>query len=264
MRDSQPLRDALDSLIARAVALDAKHLDTVMPELLKLVQEGNTADIRDYFKPDPKGLALFLSKGIPPTSFAGRRYAAMLPVLVDMLNAIYAHERGLVEDFLDGTVKGEERAKVLRSSLFMSPSIKALILQEWIDKPWKGHSLSARVWDFSKATEDSILRLVASKIAEGKGPKQIAPLVRNLTGQQSKYVVKRLLLTESSRIWHDVQSIAVSEFKHIKYVVLKYGNRHTVKCACTPYKDKGKILYSDAPDMPIHPNSSSYLQPVAG
>ncbi|WP_159065945.1 hypothetical protein [Deinococcus ficus] len=243
---------------------DQALIDAVLPDLVKLVGDGDARAVREYFKADPKGIRLYLEKGIMPKTFAGRRFVAMLPTLLGMVDTIYAAEKMLVDNFLEGSMTAAEAQALRVRSLFMSPRFTATVLAEWVNKPWKGHSLSQRIWDFSKTTEDTLLKLVASGIAEGKGPTALKPIIKKVFTDQSDYVVRRLLLTESSRISHDVQRIAVSEFKHIKYVVLKYGVRHKKDCACTPWKNKGKMLYEDAPSMPIHPNSSSYLQPVSG
>ncbi|MFC3833090.1 MULTISPECIES: hypothetical protein [Deinococcus] len=258
MSTAQTLHDTLLRLVEASAKADSAVIEAALPELASMVG-GSPADLSAFFKADPEGIRLFLAKGVSPTSFAGKRFAALLPFLAEMLNAIYAHERGQVETFLAAKTAGEDLA---RTSLFMSPTIKAAILDEWVNKPWKGVALSERIWDFSKASEDSLLKLIATKIAEGKSPKQIQPIIRKVFKDQSTYNVRRLLLTESSRVWHDVQNLAYQEFKHIKHVKLKYGVRHKKDCACTPWHDKGNIPYEDAPTMPIHPFSSSYLQAV--
>lgn len=258
MSTAQTLHDALLRLVEASSLADNKVIEAAVPDIARLAG-ADPAAIRDYFKADPEGIRLYLSKGIMPTTFAGKRFAALLPFLVQMLSAVYNHEKALVVDYLEGQ---SDAAALAKRSLFLSPTIKATILDEWVNKPWKGVALSQRIWDFSTYSEDALLKLIASKVAEGKSPKQIQPIVRKIFKEQSTYNVRRLLLTEGSRIWHDVQNIAYSEFKHIKHVKLMYGVRHKKACACTPWHDKGNIPYEDAPTMPIHPFSSSYLQAV--
>lgn len=258
MDSSQVLHDALLRLTEASVLADSKVIEASVGEIASLVS-ADPQTIKDFFAADPEGIKLYLSKGIKPTSFAGKRFAAQLPQILEMVSQIYSHEKEQVIQFLEGK---EDASKLATASLFMSPTIKLAILDEWVNKPWKGHSLSSKIWDFSIQSEDALLKMVASGIAEGKSPKQLQPIVRKVFKEQSTANIRRLLLTESSRVWSDVQNMAYQEFKHIKFVKLVYGVRHKKDCACTPWHKKGLIPFEEAPILPLHPSSSSFLQAV--
>lgn len=264
MKDnSRNLNKALRILTDKAVTADAKLIESVMEDITQLLSIGDKDAISSYFKEDGKAVKLFLQKGITPKSFSALRFIVLLENLSSSLDVIFDVERGHVNSFLDSTnITDVQKASLVNSSLFMSPSIKATVLREYLDKPYSGYKLSERIWNLSKVSEESLMKMIASGVAEGNNPKQLAPLVRKMFNDQSSSNIRRLLLTENSRITSGVQKLAVFEFKHIKYVVLKFGVRHKVACACDAWQKKGKMKYEDAPAMPIHPNSSSYLQPI--
>ncbi|GAA5437561.1 hypothetical protein [Deinococcus aquaticus] len=260
---SSRVSQAMRLLVEKAISADADIIENAMSEIAVMVKDGDKKAIAAFFKEDPKGVAEYLKSGKMPTSIAGKRFVAMYQSLASILDVIFEGETLQIQSFIASTGISAAQADALAlSSLFMSPAIKQTILNEWVNKPYNGYPLSQRIWGLNKATENKLMQMVAAGFADGRNPKQLAGLVRGITGQQSASNIRRLLLTENSRVQHGVQKLAVREFRHISYVVLKFGVRHKEPCLCDPYQRKGRMKYEDAPDLPLHPSSSSYYQPI--
>lgn len=254
---------ALERVFQEIARRDSKLLSDALPDIERLIGEDRDK-LKAFFASNPQEVRLWFERRIPPKSFAARRYVALVEGLGEMLDVILSGERALLDDYLTKAVKLSEAEKsaLFASSLFMSPVVKGQVLQQSLALRSQGLTLSQRLWGANTAAQDLILSTINTNLAAGKNPKEIIRIIKAEVPRQQDYVVKRLVVTESRRMWQATQKQAVSEFKHIKYVVFRLDRRHKVKDICDQWVAKGRVLYSEAPNMPLHPNSRTILQPV--
>lgn len=258
----QGIQKAVEIILGKAVRLDARLIEDQLEFILANLD--NKDALERLFAVDKEDLKAALDGRRKPKNLTTKRYLVVQNALKGVIDAVYAGEVARVNAHLKAMkLTPKQQASLVRASMFMKPAIKAAFLTDTMKAKHQKVSLSERVWDFSAMGKDTLLGLIRSNVAEGKNPKVIKSIIRKQLLDQSDYNIKRVVITESRRLWQEVQKESYKEFKHIKYVKLKLSPKHKTKDICDEWVAKGLIPFEDAPSMPLHPNSRSILQAVA-
>ncbi|KQR08831.1 hypothetical protein [Deinococcus sp. Leaf326] len=253
--------EALEIILGKSLKADAALLEQNLDFILSNLD--NAELLKEFFSKDAADLKDALTKRKRPKSISAKRYLVVREALVGVIEALYAGEvQRVLEQAERAKLTPKQRQSLLTASQFMNPDITKRFLTDALRTKHQEVALSERIWDFTQLPKETLLDLVRTGVAEGKNPQVIKSIIRKQLLDQSEYNVRRLVVTESRRLWQEVQTEAYSEFKHIKYVRLKLSPKHKVKDICDEWVSKGLIPFEEAPKMPLHPNSRSILQAV--
>ncbi|WP_407541622.1 hypothetical protein Q0M94_19230 (plasmid) [Deinococcus radiomollis] len=258
---TKKIAQRIETVVSGSVTADRHIIEASLGDIVQRLDDRKA--LAEYLAPQRGEIISYLRNKIPPRSFSAKRYKNVLDGLGNLFKITYTGEKDNLSEFIKKTgITNAEAEALYKHSLFMSPRIEPFIQKTYLSHRINGIPLSQRIWSQSGMAEKKIYDFIGQGVAEGQNPDVIKNLLRNQLKDVSSYDVERLVVTESRRVWQDVQKQAVSEFGHIKYVRLILSPVHKQQDICDEFAELGDILYAEAPDMPLHPNSRSILQPV--
>lgn len=144
----------------------------------------------------------------------------------------------------------------VQTGIYMPIQINRNSILELVNTPFEGASFSDYVWDNRDAMVKTLTKKVSDIVIRGKGVKEVAKELKAFLNPErgkkyGEYATKRILQTESSRIFNQARLDGMKQRNKKYYKILaEFDSKTCSKCR----KEDGKRYSVDKPFKLFHPN----------